>query len=333
MKKLLGSGLSGVTGSDPRSGDALAVFLFRPASCLVNSANLVILTIFFRGASPLSMLFLFRILNHLSLAWVHRLGALVGVLVYLASPRYRKNLQENMQAAGLEASLVWRAAAEAGKQALEVSHIWMRSQEQAIAQIVEVTGSEYIAAAKAAGRGILFLTPHLGCFEIAAQHCATQGELTAIYRLPRQKSLQRLVLAGRQRPGLHMATADLSGVRALLKALKRGEAVGMLPDQAPKAGEGVWTDFFGRPAYTMTLAARLSATGATVLMIWGERLPQGRGYRVHYSPPSQTITGDTVIRAQQINQEIERLIRGCPAQYLWGYNRYKGNAQRASESA
>ncbi|MDR2625042.1 MAG: lysophospholipid acyltransferase family protein [Zoogloeaceae bacterium] len=275
------------------------------------------------------MLFLFKALSRLPLAWVHRLGALAGVLVYLASPRYRKNLRENLCAAGLETRLVWPAAAEAGKQALEISHIWQKSQEEIDARILEVTGGEHVAAAKAAGRGILFLTPHLGCFEIAGRHCATLGELTVLYRPPRQKSLQRLILAGRQRPGLHLASADVSGVRALLKALKRGEAVGILPDQAPKKGEGVWLDFFGRPAYTMTLAARLSETGATVLMAWGERLPRGRGYQVHYSPPEQAITGDTRARAQKINQEIERLIRRCPTQYLWGYNRYKGNPENA----
>ena len=132
-----------------------------------------------------------------------------------------------------------------------------------------------------------------------------------------------MILDGRQRPNLHLAPADLSGVRSLIKALKKGQAVGMLPDQAPKEGEGVWLKFFGRYAYTMTLAARLTETGATTLMAWGERLPGGRGYRLHFLPPRQPLAGATVDRAQQVNWEIEALIRECPAQYLWGYNRYK----------
>jgi KDO2-lipid IV(A) lauroyltransferase len=73
----------------------------------------------------------------------------------------------------------------------------------------------------------------------------------------------------------------------------------------------------------MTLAARLTETGAVSLLTWGERLPRGRGYRVHFLPPRQPLAGSTVDRAQQINFEIEALIRECPAQYLWGYNRYK----------
>ena len=97
----------------------------------------------------------------------------------------------------------------------------------------------------------------------------------------------------------------------------------MLPDQAPRTGEGVWLPFFGRPAYTMTLAARLTETGAIPLLAWGERLPNGQGFRLHFSPPTAPIEGDTIARAACINREMEQLIRQQPAQYLWGYNRYK----------
>lgn len=269
------------------------------------------------------MVFLFRLLSHLPLAWLHRLGALAGWLAYLGSPRYRRNLQANLGQAGIDPALRGPAAAEAGKQALELARIWMKSLEETNAQVAEVCGWEFVQAAQARGKGILFLTPHLGCFEITAQYYSAFGQITVLYRPPKQESLQQMILAGRKRQQLHLAPADLSGVRALIKALKKGEAVGMLPDQAPKMGEGAWLDFFGRPAYTMTLAARLSETGATVLMAWGERLPDGRGYRLHFHPPGQPLEGDTLARAQQINHEIEALIRQCPTQYLWGYNRYK----------
>lgn len=269
------------------------------------------------------MVFLFRLLSHLPLAWLHRLGALAGWIAYLGSPRYRRNLQANLGQAGIDPALRGPAAAEAGKQALELARIWMKSLEETNAQVAEVCGWEFVQAAQARGKGILFLTPHLGCFEITAQYYSAFGQITVLYRPPKQESLQQMILAGRKRQQLHLAPADLSGVRALIKALKKGEAVGMLPDQAPKVGEGAWLDFFGRPAYTMTLAARLSETGATVLMAWGERLPDGRGYRLHFHPPGQPLEGDTLARAQQINHEIEALIRQCPTQYLWGYNRYK----------
>ena len=269
------------------------------------------------------MVFLFRLLARWPLSLLHLLGAGLGRATYWLSPTYRRHLQENMTQAGLSPALYAAAAAEAGKQSLELARIWMRPLAEANAQVVEVRGWEWVEAAQKAGKGIVFLTPHLGCFEITAQYLSASGDITVLYRAPKKAALQKMILAGRQRAQLHLAPADLSGVRALIKALKKGQMVGMLPDQAPKTGEGVWLKFFGRHAYTMTLAARLTETGAASLLTWGERLPDGRGYRLHFLPPSQPLTGSTVDRAQQINFEIEALIRQCPTQYLWGYHRYK----------
>ena len=269
------------------------------------------------------MVFIFRVLSRLPLGIVHLLGGWLGRLTYLLSPTYRRHVRENMAQAGIDSSLYGVAAAESGKQMFELARIWLRTLEEANAQVVEVCGREYVEAAQQAGKGVVYLTPHLGCFEITAQYLSTFGDITVLYRPPRQAWIQNMILGGRQREHLHLAPADLTGVRSLIKALKKGQAVGMLPDQAPKVGEGVWLNFFGKPAYTMTLAARLTETGATTLMAWGERLPNGRGYRLHFHPPRQALSGTTVDRAQQINSEVEALVRECPTQYLWGYNRYK----------
>ncbi|PKO46304.1 MAG: lipid A biosynthesis acyltransferase [Betaproteobacteria bacterium HGW-Betaproteobacteria-4] len=254
---------------------------------------------------------------------LHLFGAGLGRLTYWLSPTYRRHLRENLEQAGLSPALRGRVAAETGKQMVELARIWMRPLEEAIPLVAEVVGWEHVEAAQKAGKGIVFLTPHLGCFEITAQYLSSFGDITVLYRAPKSAVAQELILTGRKRAQLHLAPADLSGVRALIKALKKGEMVGMLPDQAPKTGEGAWLKFFGRYAYTMTLAARLTETGAASLLTWGERLPGGRGYRVHFQPPTNPLTGATVDRAQQINLEIETLIRQCPTQYLWGYNRYK----------
>lgn len=269
------------------------------------------------------MVFLFRLFSKLPLWLVHVIGGWLGRLTYLLSPTYRRHVRDNMAQAGIDPSLRGAAVAEAGKQMVELARIWLRTLEETNAQVVEVRGWEHVEAAQQAGKGIVFMTPHLGCFEITAQYYSAFGDVTVLYRPPKQASIQQMILDGRKRERLHLAPADLSGVRSLIKALKKGQAVGMLPDQAPKVGEGVWLNFFGKPAYTMTLAARLTETGATTLMAWGERLPDGRGYRLHFRPPLRALAGATVDRAQQINAEIETLVRECPTQYLWGYNRYK----------
>lgn len=272
------------------------------------------------------MVFIFRLLSHLSLRWLHRIGAVLGWLAWLFSPTYRRHMRENMvlalgedEARRLRAS----AIAHAGRSALELPRLWLHPLERTAALVVKVSGFELFEEATRAGKGIVYLTPHLGCFEVTAQYMSTFAPVTVLYRPPKQAWLQTLIMAGRARKQLHLATADLAGVRTLLKALKRGEAVGMLPDQAPRVGEGMWIDFFGKPAYTMTLAARLTESGATVIVVWAERLADGAGYHFHLQRPTQPIDGSTAQRAQQISHEIEDLIRQCPQQYLWAYNRYK----------
>ena len=272
------------------------------------------------------MVLLFRILSHLPLAWLHRIGALLGWLTWLFSPTYRRHIREYMVLAlgETDARRVQPSAiAHAGRSALELPRIWLRPLPDAVAHVVKVSGWERVEAATRAGKGIVYLTPHLGCFEVTAQYLSTHAPITVLYRPPKQAWLQTMIEAGRARSQLRIAAADLAGVRALLKALKRGEAIGLLPDQAPKFGEGRWMNFFGKPAYTMTLAARLTESGAAVIMVWAERLPGGAGFHFHVQAPTQPIRGTTEERAQQINQQIEHLIRQCPEQYLWGYNRYK----------
>lgn len=259
---------------------------------------------------------LFRLLSLLPLSFLHRLGVLLGWLVYAASPTYRRHLRENLAQAGF-LSLLPQAVAEAGKTVLELPKLWLRPQPEVVARVVAVSGWALVEEAWAAGKGILFLTPHLGCFEITAQYYAHCRPITVLYRPPRQAWLKRLVAAGRG-ARLNLAPAGLGGVRKLLKALKAGEAVGILPDQAPGVGEGAWAPFFGRPAWTMTLAPRLASSGAAVILAWAERLPRGRGYHLHLTAPTGEIATPT-----DLNREIERLVRLCPAQYLWGYNRYK----------
>ena len=116
----------------------------------------------------------------------------------------------------------------------------------------------------------------------------------------------------------------MAGVKQLIKALKSGQCVGLLPDQVPPEGLGVWAPFFDKPAYTMTLSARLALqTGAVVLVAWGERLSWGRGYVVHVSPLALVLSKDMGVAAAQINRAMELLILQKPQQYLWGYARYK----------
>jgi KDO2-lipid IV(A) lauroyltransferase len=267
------------------------------------------------------MVYLFRLLSRLPLPVLHNLGAVLGWLIWLLSPTYRRHLRDNIAQAGL-AHARRAAIAEAGKGITETPKIWLRPQAELLALIARVTGWEHVEAARQAGRGVIVLTPHIGCFEIAGHYIASRMPITTLYRRPRQDWLAPLLEEGRGR-AFKLAPADTSGVRRLIKALRQGEAIGVLPDQAPGSGEGLWAPFFGRPAYTMTLAARLAETGAIPLFVFAERLHYGAGYHLRFQPLAAPLSGDLPTRVAQLNTEIEAVIRLCPEQYLWGYNRYK----------
>jgi KDO2-lipid IV(A) lauroyltransferase len=280
--------------------------------------------------------FLFRLFARLPLAWLHRLGGWGGWLAYVCSPSYRRRLRANLtQAMGAPSRvLLHRAIAEAGRQALEVCWIWLRPLETVLAKVAAVHGLELVESARRDGAGILFMAPHLGCFELAGHYCASVGggQLVALYRPPRYRALEPVMRAGRVRGPLSTVPANLGGVRQLLKTLRTRGMVGILPDQVPATGQGVWANFFGRPAWTMTLGARLAQVrGVRVIYVWVERLPRGQGYTVHYSLPEHACEGDLAACCAAMNRDIERLVRQCPQQYLWGYNRYKA-PRRAHDS-
>lgn len=273
---------------------------------------------------------LLRLFANLPLRLIHLLGALLGWLVYLFSPRYASRLRENLFASGIcvDASackaLLRRAISEAGKGVTELAVIWGRPLEKVVPLVRHCDGWEHIEAAHAAKHGIIFLTPHLGCFEIAALYYAARHPITILYRPPKLAWVAPSMEEGRGKGSVTLAPTDMSGVKALLKALKRGEAAGILPDQVPGEGEGVWADFFGRPAYTMTLAARLAQTNqVTVILAYAERLPKGQGYTLHFLPFPGELSRERDAAARWLNTVIEDMVRKCPEQYLWSYNRYK----------
>jgi KDO2-lipid IV(A) lauroyltransferase len=267
--------------------------------------------------------FLMSLAARIPLPVLHALGALLGWAMYGLSPTYRRHLRENLAAAGYRDAATRRAAiAGAGRMLTELPAIWLRPRAEVAALVRRVDGRELVDAARTAGQGIVFLTPHLGCFEIAAKVAADEFPITVLYRAPKIACLQPLIEQGRGQDNVRLARAEQSGVRALVTALLRGEAVGILPDQVPGVGEGDWVEFFGKPAYTMTLAARLAARrGRVCLLAFGERLPGGAGYVLHLRPLPAAQAGESGTR--RLNRALEALIRECPGQYLWGYNRYK----------
>jgi KDO2-lipid IV(A) lauroyltransferase len=269
-----------------------------------------------------------RLVARLPLAWSQALGAVLGRIALAVSGGFRRKSSENLALAGLlEPTLLRRTAEQAGRAAAETPFVWFGADARVEARIA-VEGQDALDRARAGGRGVILLTPHLGCFEAAARAVARSGPITVLYKPPRLAPVRRLVETGRASPGVRPVPASAAGVRGLVRALKKGEAIGVLPDQVPSDGDGTWAPFFGRPAYTMTLPQRLARlTGASVLMACGERLPGGAGWRVRF----EGFEGEATPEA--VNRAMESMIRRLPDQYFWGYNRYKVPARAAPSAA
>ena len=241
------------------------------------------------------MLTLFRLVSGWPLALLHGAGGLLGWLTWLASPTYRRRFAENAAQAGYPFATVRPAVAHAGRMAAETPRLWFGPPVP-----MQWQGTEAVDAAYAARKGVVFLTPHMGCFEITAQGLAARygpdyGPITVLYRPARQAALAPVIENARRREGLETAPTTLAGVRQMIKALRAGRAVGLLPDQVPPDGMGQWVPFFDKPAYTMTLAARLVLqTGATPMLVWGERLPRGQGFRLRFEPLSEPLSIMTI---------------------------------------
>jgi Kdo2-lipid IVA lauroyltransferase/acyltransferase len=279
-------------------------------------------------------------LSRRPLRFLHAAGGCVGWAPYLLSPSYRQRVQHNAARAGLSVAQRRAAVAEAGRMVLELPRLWLRPAAQPIEDALQWDNAELVSGLLAQGRGLMMLTPHVGSFEVAgqayAQRFGATSPMTALYRPARQDWLRELEEHARQRPGLLTAPANLAGVRQLIRALRRNETVGLLPDQVPPEGQGVWAPYFGQPAYTMTLVTRLlQQTDAAVCLIWVERLPRGQGYVARLrdlptplparpaAPSAEEEQAWLVASATVLNQAMEWVVRQLPTQYLWGYHRYK----------
>lgn len=276
-----------------------------------------------------------RLLAALPLSFAQGTGRLIGRIVYRLPGKYRDRLQANMRQAGYpDTALMRRAAAEAGAMMSEIPKVWLHT-DDCLAKTITADETDVVAEAIKEGRGIIYLTPHLGSFEIVARYLLRYGPITVMFRQPRKAILTPLITQTRQMPGLKTVPTNLRGVREFVRALKRGEAIGMLPDQVPGEGDGVWAPMFGRHALTMTLAGKLALqTNAIVMLMAGERLPKGQGWRIHAHRLPDPLPQDPIALATLINQSMETMIRKFPEQYLWGYNRYRsrGNTQSPEEN-
>jgi len=271
-----------------------------------------------------------------SLAWLplpllHGLGTCLGWCLWLSTARSKKIAVANIMlcwpelSAAEQRKLTRTSLAETAKTLLETGALWLRPGKQVLRLIKQVNGSEIVSQAQAKGKGVILATPHLGAWECAGLYCAHRFDISCLYRPPRKPGMEQLVNTARSRLGGRYIAANAQGVQQLYKTLLQGKIAAMLPDQQPQPGAGMFAPFFGTPAYSMVLLARMATKSkAPVIFVWCERLSWGRGYHLHFREMPDITNADSLKAAvQATNNAVEHCVRRCPEQYQWSYRRFR----------
>ena len=282
---------------------------------------------------------LIDLLGYIPLPVSYVLGSLIGATLWVSSNRSRNTILANLRLCFPGHSPSWYRAMgrqsmiESVRSIMEAPWLWCQDRRRLQSLLKESEGIEFIQAGGNKGEAII-VTSHLGSWEFSGLWLATQRPITSLYRPPRIRALENVMKQARSHSGACLVSTTTSGLRELHRALGRGEAIGLLPDQTPKGRGGVFAPFFGKPAYTMRLVGNLARRNRSpVVIVFCERLPWGRGFRLHAIQAGDAIYSDNPSEAAaEINHCVERLILISPQQYLWSYSRFSRQPGGGSDS-
>ena len=214
---------------------------------------------------------------------------------------------------------------ETAKTMLEFGYVWFRDKETVLGKVQEVEGEEWVTRAREEGKGILFLGPHHGNWEVTGLYLASRYAMASMFRPPKMKEFERVITQARSRTSAELVPTSQRGVARMLALLKQGGVVGILPDQVPAPASAEFAPFFGEPAHTMTLVSRLiQKTQPAVLVACALRLPRGEGYRIVIRKADEAVTSpDLVTSLTGVNRSVEQSVREAVTQYQWEYKRFR----------
>jgi Kdo2-lipid IVA lauroyltransferase/acyltransferase len=272
-------------------------------------------------------------LDRLSLRRAGAIGEWLGALGYRPLGVRRAVVERQVRAAfpglgELEVLRIARASYEhLGRTTIETALLPSYSREQVLDFVERVDGWDVVERTRARGKGILFVSGHLGNWELGGSYVAARGiPLEAVARRMQNPLFDRYVTRTRQRIGMTVIH-DADAVRRVPRAMREQHAVAMLVDQGAVGLASSWVPFFGRYAKTprgpAVFALRLQAP---IVFACALRQPSGR-YAMHFEEVPITTTGDREADIDRIVRDytatLERFVRRAPGQYFWQHRRWK----------
>lgn len=273
---------------------------------------------------------LFWLLSLLPLRLARGLGVLIGHILWWSHSVARQTTETNLRLCfpdlgkAERRQLAKRSLQHLGMTVMESGLVWGGAAEQATRLIADVKGVELIEAALSEGKGLILLGPHTGNWELVGLYLAGLRSLTIMYQPPEHPAVDRFIRRARTRNGVKLVPTSTSGVKGLLRSLKRGELVAVLPDQVPPPNSGVFAPFFGEPALTVSIVYNLvQRTGAKVLLCYALRSDQGDFQLAVMEPPASIYDADELAAVTALNRGVEAVVEQAPEQYQWEYKRFR----------
>ena len=260
-----------------------------------------------------------------------KLGAAVGHLFYLFSNRHSRIIEQNLALCYPDISsderrqLLKQSWIELGKNVTELGPFWFWNKDRVKKLVCKQSGTEHLTAALSQNKGVILSAPHIGAWELIPLKITVDRPMHFLFRPGRKSTFDDLIINARERFGGKAYPINRRGISALVRALKQGEMVGILPDQEPAQDHGVFAPLFNHPAYTMTFLTNLAQkTGAPIVFATMQRLPDHTGYHLHFFPSKQALLDtDPLTAATALNHHVEQCIAVAPDQYIWTYKRFK----------
>lgn len=275
------------------------------------------------------MLCLMKVISRLPLGVARYFGRLMGAGMAVLGAKPFKVTQCNLavcypdQDPSNNHRLANKRMRHLGQAFFETPVLWRRPSPWLQSHIIAVEGESHLKEAIANDRGTVLLIPHLGNWEVVGLWVAAQTKMTSLFQPPKMPAFGEWIKRSREKTGANLVPTTVSGVAALLKALKRGETVAILPDQQPPKTSGDFAPLFGAQALTMTLTHNLLKRSDSQAIFCCALREKG-GWRLHFVPVDQAIYSDNQADSlASMNASIESIVAKAPEQYQWEYKRFR----------
>lgn len=222
-------------------------------------------------------------------------------------------------------ALVGRTLKDIGKTLTESACAWIWPAQKSLGLIRQVEGMEVLQQALQSGKGVVLISSHLGNWEMLLQYVCSLCQPSILYRPPKLKAVDELLVRQRTQLGNELAPSTREGILSLVKRVRNGGIAGIAADPEPSLSSGVFVPFFGVPTLTSKFVPSLvHGHKAVAVFMHALRLDDGSGYRVIIEAAPEALYGDDVeLAVAALNQGIEKQVRQAPSQYMWSMKRFK----------